>query len=133
MIKFELSKAFHIGHEKIDADHRDLVRILNEMVDVFEAGDIPGCQQTWHLFCQRIEQHFGDEIKIMTDFGYGEDDHDAGHQKILDRLIEMKNQAQSLNDWERCLIEMRSELLVWILKHDLLFAEHLVSIGYNPV
>lgn len=133
MNKFELSKAFHIGHEQIDADHGDLVRILNEMVDVFEAGDILGCQQTWHLFCQRIEKHFVDEIKIMADFGYVEDEHDQGHQQILDRIVELKNQAQTLEHWEDCLVEMRSDLLVWILKHDLLFAEHLVTIGYNPV
>ena len=133
MNKFELSKAFYIGHEKIDADHRDLVRILNEMVDVCEAGDVLACQQKWHLFCQRIEQHFRDEIQIMNDFGYIKDDHEQGHQKILARVTEMKEQAHSLEDWQECLHEMRNDLLAWILKQDLLFAEHLVTIGHNPI
>jgi len=129
--KFELSPAFLIGHKKIDSDHQALVKILNEMVDGFEAGDVELCQKKWHQFCTRLEQHFGDEITIMDDFDFAQTGHEAEHQEILDHIKAAGERDHSLDNWESCLFEMRSDLMSWILKKDLLFAEHLITIGYN--
>ena len=133
MNKFELSSAFLIGHEKIDADHAGLVNILNEMVDGFEGGDLNICKLKWEQFTKGLKQHFIDEAEIMNDFGYIEDEHDHDHDKILDHLITQEKKCNSLSDWEASIFEMRSELLSTILKHDLKFAEHLVTIGYSEI
>ncbi|MBL4801550.1 MAG: hypothetical protein JKY45_06620 [Emcibacter sp.] len=69
----------------------------------------------------------------MQDFGYISDDPKDEHQKILDHVTMLKRKNNSLKDWELCLFEMRNDLLTWILKHDLKFAEYLVTIGYNPI
>ncbi len=133
MNKFELTSAFLIGHEKIDSDHGGLVNTLNEMIDGFVAQDLDVCQKKWQQFCVQLTQHFADESKIMNEFGYIEDDHDADHQKILFHVNTLGNKDNALDDWEHCLFEVRSDLLTLILKHDLKFAEHLVTIGYNNV
>ena len=133
MNKFELSSAFLIGHEKIDSDHVALVETLNVMVDAFTAKDIETCQKTWLHFCAQLKQHFIDETKIMNDFGYIEKDQGNDHQEILKHINTLGQDHNSLSDWEDCLLEMRNNLLSWILKHDLRFAQHLITIGYNPL
>ena len=130
MNKFELSSAFLIGHEKIDSDHFGLVRILNDMVDGFILGDVEVCRKGWQQFCAKLDQHFIDEAKIMDDLGYVDDVEDD-HQEILDHVNTLGMRENSLDDWEACLFEMRNHLLSWILKKDLLFAEYLITIGYN--
>jgi hemerythrin-like metal-binding protein len=136
--KFELSTAFMIGHEKIDSDHASLVENLNEMSDAFVAGNVEGCLKEWQKFIAQLDQHFIDESEIMESFGFAEfgyirDEHEDDHQKILARVKSMGKKNNTLDDWEACLFDMRNDLLSWILKHDLLFAEHLITIGYNEV
>lgn len=131
MDKFEFSTAFLIGQEKIDSDHIDLIAILNEMVDGFMQGDTHLCQNKWQEFYTKLEKHFVDETEIMINYGYIDDDVDDDHEKVLDHIINLGNKENSLENWEFCLYEMRNYLLSWILKKDLLFAEHLVTIGYN--
>ncbi len=131
MNKFDLSPVFLIGHEKIDSDHRELVSILNDMVDGFVAGDVRHCRKEWQKFCTKLEQHFIDETRVMDDFGYAGDDDEDDHQEILDHVNALGKRDNSLDDWEACLFEMRNHLLSWILKKDLLFAEYLITIGYD--
>ncbi len=135
MNKFELSPAFIIGHEKIDSDHVELINILNEMIDGFVAEDLEYCQKKWQQFCVSLEQHFIDETEIMDDFGYipldHDDDHEQDHQKILISVAAMAKKFSTLDDWEIGLFEVRNDLLTFILKHDLKFAEYLITIGYN--
>jgi len=127
--KFELSPAFLIGHKKIDSDHATLVEILNRIVDSFNSGDLPSCQKQWHLFCEKLQQHFADEEKIMDNLGFDRPGND--HQHILENIKSLGTKCETQNCWEDCLFAMRNELLSWILKKDLYFAEYLVTIGYN--
>lgn len=129
MNKFELSPAFLIGHKKIDADHALLVEILNEIVDSTNAGDLISCQRLWQQFIDKLQQHFTDEEKIMDSLGFSHLGH--GHQQALEKITSLGQKCETQDCWEDCLFEMRNELLSWILKKDLYFAEHLVTIGYN--
>lgn len=131
MNKFELSSAFLIGHEKIDSDHAGLVKILNDMVDSFVSSDVCSCRDVWLLFCTKLEQHFIDEVHIMNSFGFDEDGAEEEHQQILDHVNALGKNNTTIDDWEECLFEMRNHLLSWILKKDLLFAEYLITTGYN--
>lgn len=131
MNKFELTPAFLIGHKKIDSDHAELVNILNEMIDGFRRGDAAFCQEKWQQFCVMLKQHFREESRIMRDFGFVDIDHEEDHKNILARLNIMENNDNSLDNWEACLFEMRNDFLSTILKHDLKFAEYLITIGYN--
>lgn len=129
--KFELSSAFIIGHEEIDAEHAELVDILNDMVDCFIERNVDYCKSKWQDFCEKLEQHFAHEIKIMDGLGFEDAQHEKGHEEILRHIQEIGANCQSLEDWEDCLFTMRNDLLTWVLKHDLKFAEYLFTIGYS--
>jgi len=65
----------------------------------------------------------------MHDFDFDYALHD--HQKLLNHVQNMGKGCNTLTRWQDCLFEMRNDLLSWILREDLHFAEHLVTIGYN--
>ncbi|NOZ67558.1 MAG: hypothetical protein GXP00_13875 [Alphaproteobacteria bacterium] len=131
MNKMELSPAFLIGHREIDDEHRQLVKVLNDMAKGYTLKDIGLCRQNWQLFCDLLRKHFTHEEKIMADMDYIKKEHHDCHQTILTSAQNAGRESKTLNDWEQCLFKLRDEILSQILRHDLHFAEHLVAIGYN--
>jgi len=133
MDKLVLSPAFKIGHNDIDAEHAELVEILNDMSTGYISKDIGACEKKWQLFCVKLERHFINEEEIMARFNYTIDDHDNCHQILLNQTKAAGENCVTLTDWESCLLEMRGGILSQILKHDLYFAEYLITIGYNDI
>tara|TARA_R110002096_G_scaffold151307_9_gene313791 strand:- start:9397 stop:9801 length:405 start_codon:yes stop_codon:yes gene_type:complete len=132
--KFELTPAFFIGHKEIDADHAALVSLLNKMVDAYMAEDLTACHDKWQQFCHKLEIHFATEVAIMQKFEFRESaGHEEEHQEIIKIAKSLGEGCTTLGGWETCLFTMRDSLLSLILKRDLKFAEHLVTIGYNRV
>ena len=135
MNKTELSSAFLIGHKEVDADHEELINILNALIEVCEINDNDNdeCYEKWQQFCDRLCQHFIDEEKIMRQFNFIDEEHEIEHQTILKNFSTMGEKYKAQNNWEECIFEIRHSVLAQILRHDLKFAEHLVSIGYNEI
>jgi len=131
MSKIALSAAFLIGHDVIDTEHAELVSILNDMADGCRLEDAGRCQQSWQLLCKKLDQHFTNEENIMSNLGFNVSDHKQHHQEIAEYVKTLGQQSQTLTDWGNCFSEMQHKILSQILKHDLPFAEHLVTIGYN--
>ncbi|VAV91505.1 hypothetical protein MNBD_ALPHA02-2526 [hydrothermal vent metagenome] len=131
MNEIELSPAFLIGHKVIDDEHRELVKVLNNMARGYVLKDIDFCRQNWHLFCNLLQQHFTHEEKIMSDMGYVKEEHHDSHQSILTNTQDAGRQCKTLEDWGKCLLELRDEILSQILRHDLKFSEYLITIGVN--
>ncbi|MCF6197541.1 MAG: hypothetical protein L3J50_12670 [Emcibacter sp.] len=131
MNEIELSPAFLIGHRVIDDEHRQLVKVLNDMAKGYILKDIGLCRQNWQLFCDLIEHHFTHEEKIMADLGFVKEEHHNSHQSILKNTMAAGRECKSLTEWKKCIFKLRDEILSQILRHDLHFAEHLVAIGYN--
>ena len=130
MKKFTLSSSFHIGHEDIDADHLELVDIVNALIDRFKALDLEGCNNKWQHFCERLEQHFDEEEQIMTGLDYSDPHHITYHQEIVEQTRRMGKGCKTLDDWSDFILEMMNTLIVMILSHDLKFAAHLRLIKY---
>ncbi|MCK5425861.1 MAG: hemerythrin family protein [Emcibacter sp.] len=133
MNKSKLSSAFLVGHEKIDADHVELVHILNAMVDVCKVQNSTICLEEWQKFYDRLRIHFYEEEEIMSKFGYSDEEHIKDHKEILDHVKSLGEKCEEQNNWEDCIHEIERDLLVQILRHDLKFAEYLVSTGYQKL
>ncbi len=127
----ELTSAFLIGHDVIDTEHAGLVDILNEMAKGLMAKDIGHCKEKWQLFCEKLEQHFASEEKIMASFDYVRREHNNHHSIMLEQMLVIGRDCNTLEGWEECFYQMRHEILSQILKYDLYFAEYLVTINYE--
>jgi len=133
MNKLELSSAFLIRHDVIDAEHAELVDILNKMTEGYISKDVYFCKTQWQLFCKKLEQHFDSEEEIMASFGYVREEHNKCHQTILGQTLAVGRKCKTLKDWRGCLYHIRDEILSQILRHDLRFAEYLITIGHNKI
>ncbi len=133
MNKIELSSVFLIGHKEIDADHAELVEIINEMADGYLLKDASVCQQKWQEFCQKLDEHTINEERIMGEFGYFDDKHKDNHETILETVINLGKNSSTLADWNQCFFKMWNEILTQILNHDLYFAQYLAKIGYEDI
>ncbi|MCF8475157.1 MAG: hypothetical protein K9G26_10720 [Emcibacter sp.] len=130
---FELTPAFLVGHEQIDKEHLEIIGLLNGMVDAFTASDTDHCQKIFTNICERLEMHFKNEAEIMEEFGFIDARRENIDDLILEKVKKLGNVQNSLADWKQFIFEMRHELLILILKDDLKFAEHLITIGYNDI
>jgi len=69
----EWSNDLSVGIEKIDNQHRELIRLLNDLGDAFNS---PNRQSVAEVCLMKMrdymEQHFSDEEKLMEDADYPE-------------------------------------------------------------
>jgi len=131
MNRTELSSAFLVGHKDIDREHKELVSILNDMATGYMSKDISLCDENWRLFCDKMEMHNANAEAIMEDLGFPVENHKKSNQNILDNVKNVGKDCKTLADWEKGIFEMRHQFLTQILKHDLHFAEYLITIGYD--
>jgi len=131
MNKFELSPAFYIGHENIDRDHKELVVILNAMIDACQNKDISVCKKLWAEFYKKMQKHFEYEEQIQTEFRFEKvSEHRARSTEILHNMKKLSENAVDIDDWCKCIEEVFHNLMPFILRNDLPFAEHLHAIKH---
>ena len=129
--KFRVSAAFTIGHEKIDSDHAELIDMLNDMIDAVVANDLHSMEGKGQAFHERLKRHFIEEENIMKGFGFVDKNHFQLYNDVLVKIQQKCESCKSIEDWQDCILEMGGNLMSWVLKNDLKFAEHLVTMGYN--
>ncbi len=92
----EWSPGFSVGVAKIDADHRELIDLINQLHGYLELGE----KQTVvvNLFGDlygRVTKHFAYEEAIMRSRHYDQyEEHQADHQCLLDEITTI------MCDWE---------------------------------
>ena len=131
MNKLELSSAFLIRHDVIDAEHAELVNILNDIIEGYKSKDILRCKESWQIFGQALRRHFTSEEQIMADLGFDKKEHRIHHQKIIEHIKVKCGKNKTLKDWKNCLVEVEHDILTTILRYDLKFSEYLIGIGYS--
>ncbi len=92
MAFFEWKQDYSVGIEDIDAQHKELVAILNELYDAMYAGqgrEALGRVLNRLLGYARI--HFAREEALMKDHGYpGYTEHKSKHEKMTRKVMELK-------------------------------------------
>jgi hemerythrin-like metal-binding protein len=90
------SPEFSLGVAKIDADHRELIDLINKLQGYLKLGE----KQTVavNLFGElysRVAKHFAYEEAIMRSRHYDHyEEHQADHQNLLDEITTI------MSDWE---------------------------------
>lgn len=58
------------GHAGVDADHIEIVEIMNTFYAALGDRQSDACRQAYHALIQKIEEHFDYEEMVMSDFNY---------------------------------------------------------------
>ena len=128
----ELSPAFKIGHNIIDKEYVKIVDILNRLHDLISCENRIISKDQWAYFVAKLEHHFALEENIKTTYAYPRI---AIDRTISSRLVKnaRKNaqKCQSQTDWQKCIVETIHSIISYILRYDLMFAQHLREIGFE--
>lgn len=84
-------RAYECGHDEIDAQHQDLFRVTNKLLDAVlgERPDDELATAVKHLL-DKLAEHFRHEEKIIRAAGFpGAEAHAAVHDDLLERAHEM--------------------------------------------
>ena len=134
MALLEWKDSFSIGVTALDADHRRLVELINELHAAREArrtGDvIAGILADLAV---HVRDHFGREEALMARIGYADlEEHRQSHQMTLDRIARL-GKLGTAPDQDNLPGEVLDFMKAWFVNHvicsDLKMREHFIAAG----
>ena len=120
----EWTPGLSVGIGKIDEQHRELFRKINDLVDAikhstckYKIGDVVKFLEDYVIF------HFGEEEDYMREHDYpGYDAHKKQHQEFMDNLAAIKAELPKLEGGKKpgsygLSVEVNRVVVDWILEH----------------
>lgn len=111
------SSAYSVNVAEIDKQHKELIRILNNLFDAMSKGK--GQEILRPVLIEMANYtitHFGYEEKLMAQQGYPEStDHKGQHAAFIAKVQELMNKVKSGNSM--ITMEVGQFLKDWLIKH----------------
>lgn len=87
----EWKESYSLGIPEIDAEHRELIALINEAWDMRDTTPEAGCIEAFlGEIHARIAAHFALEEKDMVESHYAEYlPHKADHERLLDEIVDL--------------------------------------------
>lgn len=127
-----------VGVEQIDAEHRHLLALVNELYDALQSGRSKGVlQRTYAELVDYTLTHFAHEEALMQEADYpGLDAHRRLHAELRDGTLQLQHKAQGAADSLAISLVTMQFLRDWLLHHicgsDRQFAAYLQSQAIRP-
>ncbi len=97
MALFPWDDKYKINHMVIDADHKKLVDLINQLADAMQAGkgrDV--CGKVLNELVSYTKTHFATEEKLMAAHAYARmAEHKAEHAKFVKEVLDFKGKFDS--------------------------------------
>jgi len=108
-----------VGVESIDAQHKQLFKIVNDLLDAMRLGKGKGEVAKVLGFLERyVVEHFGDEERAMARQQYpGYAGHKAEHESFIKDLLNLKGQHAAGGPNIALVIEVNNRVCTWLRNH----------------
>lgn len=133
MKHLELREGLLVGHRQIDAEHVQLVSLLNACIDISNTrGHRDDFYAKFLEFEEAIRNHIKNEEAIMKELGYLDTDVDAEmHTKSMEAFRDLATDCKLNINTDIILKQAIQTLLELMLKADLGLKGYLQQIGYQ--
>ena len=138
MNPIEFKDGFRIGHDQIDAEHAELIALINACIDTLNTsrGRLAFVAR-YDLFVENLQRHIVNEERIMRECGYEESHLEFElHHNALHLVEALSQDTKSGVSLEMIVSQTIRLVMEVILKADLPFKTHfenLVETGaYRP-
>lgn len=112
----QISSSFQIESEAIDADHRHLVEIINEITQAIDDGRPEECARLVPDFVNFTKQHFAREESLLAGYAYPLlEKHRRHHHSLDDKLQTMLDLAARVAEHPPARESLRKELVFFML------------------
>ncbi len=117
MVHIQWKERYNIGYKDIDLQHRGLLDLLNELVDLIDAGrSHEGVETILHGLCSYALLHFSTEERYLKASGYpGLARQEQEHARFVEQVLAF-NQTYDPQDPHQT-SELRAFLQDWYLDH----------------
>ena len=116
----EITQSFKIDVEAIDADHRRLVEIINEITTVIDEGRAEECIHLVPNFIEFSQRHFEREEALLNKHAYPlAEEHRKHHAGLNEKMRNVRALAERAADSKPAREALRKEL-VFILMDDVI-------------
>jgi len=97
MVKFAWTNNLSVGNSIIDAEHRNLISMANDIAHAIETRDCSALTQEYELFENWLTVHFENEERIAQAIGFDFTHHRLAHQHLLKELQHLKDGLAAKN------------------------------------
>lgn len=113
------SGSLNIGNATIDSEHRNLMKIINDVESVIRAKDSSALPQLFMLLEDCVNTHFADEEKIAQAIGFDFTHNRLEHQYVQNELRHMRDELLAKDGlWSESAAEHYSYFLgEWMVQH----------------
>ena len=116
----EITQSFKIEVEAIDADHRRLVEIINEITSAIDEGRAEECMHLVPNFIEFSQRHFEREEALLNKHAYPlAEEHRKHHAGLNEKMRNIRGLAERAADSKPAQEALRKEL-VFILMDDVI-------------
>jgi hemerythrin len=126
------------GNKTIDAQHRELIDKINNLLDAIETSkDKAVAVNTLDFLNDYVEYHFGEEEKLQKEAGYpGLEDHLKQHEALRKTVADLTAMLEEEEGPSNAFVEqLNKQVINWLYRHiegfDRSVAEYL-SIADHP-
>lgn len=113
----EWDESMAVGVAQIDGQHQELVRLINQVFDAYQAGgDRPALEQAVRRFCDYTLSHFALEEGLMDRFAFPDRDrHVREHMDCSMKAIDFL--AQYIEGRDALTGDVLNFLVGWLRSH----------------
>ncbi len=117
--KIHWAPSMSVGIEKIDYQHKELLCLVNDLMDFVGEGKDSECfAMAFDFLEDYVVEHFGEEEKYMDMFSYpGAEAHKDQHALFVNTLGNFKERYEEFGATEPFLKVLQSQLAAWIMTH----------------
>ena len=126
------------GHEKIDEQHKELFRLMSDLIEACESGsDQETVGRALNFLTSYTMNHFADEETLMTQNNYpGFGEHKKAHENFKQTVTELIGRYQKSGSTSELSREVNSIIARWLTTHitlvDRTFADFVRSAEITP-
>ncbi len=114
-----LSKDLETGVEKIDSEHKELIKRINKLVEVGgSSASHEEVEKTIDYLGDYVVKHFSDEEELQTKSKYpGYPEHKKLHTLFIDDFAKLKAEFEKNGNSMEFTMKLNNTLVTWIVKH----------------
>ena len=119
-----------LGHAQIDADHRELFRRTDALVEALTRGERSEVALLFEFLQEYVVRHFGEEERLMRESAFGGARvHEAAHARFVRELAELRALFDQAGATPGIAVRTSTWVVDWLERHiagvDQAFAAHL--------
>lgn len=133
MSLIEWKESFSVGVAAVDAEHRDLIELINDLHSLIgDGGDAEEVVAALGQIFAQISGHFALEERYMRDTKYDEfAAHKGDHESLLDQLRDIMDRVEDDGSFDesRLSAELEQWFTVHFKTHDARLHRHVAARG----